>query len=225
MVLMTNCSRYTDVSLAMRSCRQDGRLLQHSRPATPIDAVMVSAALGSTSSNARGQIWFAASELVPGRVFGTLMVLDAPLPTSLIPQDLHDLTSSSSSPAINEFVAVEANSTSSVHRFSATHPLSVAAVNDWSDFQLWTIAPVDPVNGWALLGEAADKWVAASPARFTGYAADATGLTVTVVGAAGETVRVGFVAPADSRVQWAVCSFGASMSLNIHSDLSCTPVA
>jgi hypothetical protein len=156
---------YTNRSLLMRSCRADGRLLQPSRPATPLDCTVLDAALGdgaATGDCPRGTVWFAptADPVLGARVFGSLIVIDTAMAARVVPADLHGLD------AAAEYWAVESNWTHAPALFSSSAPLSLPAVQSLLDFQVWSVAPVEHVGGWSFLGET-DKWAAVTPARFS----------------------------------------------------------
>ena len=58
------------------------------------------------------------------------------------------------------------------------------------NFTLHHVVPVLPASGWALLGEAATKWVPVAAQRFQGLQDSADGFRVSVTGVAGEDVQV-----------------------------------
>ena len=179
---------YTNRSLLMRSCRADGRLLQPSRPATPLDCTVLDAALGSDAAigdSPRGTVWFAPTcdaALGAHRVFGALIVIDMAQAASVVPADLHGLDAAAA------YWAVESNWTRAPTLFSAASPLRLPAVHCLLDFQVWSVAPVERVGGWAFLGET-DKWAAVTPARFSSvesFGGDAgAGMRVQAMGSAG----------------------------------------
>jgi hypothetical protein len=215
---------FTDRALVMRSCRADGRLLQPSRPATPLDSTVLDRALGDLAKlptdAVRGEVWFAPSggaqePTFGNRVFGTLLVIELSQAASVRPADfgLSDSTS---------YWAIESNWTAtSPSHLSTSKPLKLLPVASIWDFQTWTIAPVEAIGGWAFLGEI-NKWTAVSAARFIGIDAFETGMLVRAVGASGEIVTVAFVDPHGSIVKVA-CVIGDAQSVDIGSDSSCSP--
>ena len=103
-------------------------------------------------------------------------------------------------PSVHGHVAVEANATAAARPFDAAHPLPLTSRGEW-DFQLWTVAPRGR-NGWALLGEAATKWVGVSRARVVSVDADdgaGGGLLVRCRGASGERIQLLAVPPGATR--------------------------
>ena len=63
-------------------------------------------------------------------------------------------------------VAVESSSPRVIVLVSAEMPLRLRRCGK-ADFKVWHLAPrMAGSGGWALVGEAASKWVAVSPARF-----------------------------------------------------------
>ena len=88
--------------------------------------------------------------------------------------------------ASTKLVAVETHNPSSVRPVTAGLDIVPCGL---SDLQLWSIAPLLGDSGWALLGEP-DKWVSVSRQRFANLTANKDGASVTVTGAAGESVAV-----------------------------------
>ena len=85
------------------------------------------------------------------------------------------------------------------------------------NFTLHHVVPVLPHSGWALLGEAATKWVPVSSARFSHLQDDDSGFTVAVAGTAGERVEVMALAPGAAAPQTIVCgcSKGGTLTLSL----------
>ena len=192
--------RAEDAQLILRSCRADGLLLQPDRPATPIDAnILARVAPGargpggvvlSTYSDLSGQRW--TYILAVGVPPYQLRTAEVGLPASTLGH-----------------VAVEANTTSVARPFDEKSALPLRSLGEW-DFQLWTIAPRSS-NGWALLGEAATKWVGVSRRRFVSVAeATGGGLLVHCRGVGGERIQLLAAPPGASRTVGVWHTFEAS---------------
>jgi hypothetical protein len=180
---------FSNVSIILKSCRADGRLLQPSQAATPIDAAIRQAALRD-GSGPTGEVWFAPS-FVAGQTFGYLFVAELLQSWSLTRPDLPDLD-----PAI-AYWAFEANASRPV-KFSANASLPLPASVEGL-FQYWRLVPIFS-NGLALVGET-DKWVSVAAARFEQIAATPTDLVVTVRGSAGERLFLTFLDRSGQLVQ------------------------
>ena len=193
---------YSDTKLILKSCRKDGRLLQASRPATPIDAAMRQSAL-QDGSGPTGEVWFAPS-LVSGRVYGYLFVAELAAPWTLHLRDLPDLLD-------GKYWAVESNLTSRAVLFSGSNPLRLSANADL-DFQVWTITPFEG-NGVSLFGEF-NKWVGVSAARIEGVFSASDDLEVMVRGVDSESITIGFIDAGGSMVNQ-TCTIGPSTTQTI----------
>ena len=181
---------FTDAALVLRSCMADGRLLQPSHPASPIDASVLAAAFGAGRGPA-GHVWFAPSRTA-GRVFGNVLVIDLTRPWTLTPAHLTGLVQARDGLSLS-FWIWEANATTEALFFSAQKPLVLPPCGR-ADFQLWTVAPIER-NGWAFQGESATKWAGVSATRWLGLTETTTGLTAEARCVADERVTAGFVRP------------------------------
>ena len=92
----------------------------------------------------------------------------------------------------NKFVAVEANSTTTLT--PVEFGKLVLNENNLYDFVLFNFAERF-ANGWAVLGECKEKWVGISKARMQSISATDTDLTVVVRGEPNEMVTLTFVPP------------------------------
>lgn len=160
----------------------DGRLLQPSKPFTPLESVLQGRIFG-TSGAASGEIWTTHTH-VSDRRFSYVFAAQND-PYDLKPAELMYEAST-------KLMVFEANSTSTVSELSADKPLGIKK-SDKYDFQLYTVAPVE-ANGWAVLGEP-DKWVSISTARVVEINSDPTGTHVFIRGAYGEIVNFAFADP------------------------------
>lgn len=195
---------YTNVSLVMRTCTNDGRLLRVKRPALPIDATF------RFAQPAQGEVWhtFAA---ISGRQAGTdhttHYVFSANLsdPFRFVPQN--DFIDGPVAAQYAVYDAVEPSSALTPTMLPQSGNLSLQACparGSVAPFHLYVLAPV--LDGsWALLGDTS-KLVPVTPVRFQQLASSASSLSASVLGTAGEVVQVDVLAP-DKRVLRATCTF------------------
>lgn len=199
---------HSDVPLVMRSCMQNGRLLQPSFPATPIDASFKQAVFAGQGPD--GEVWFAPSVIGLERnesehegqgtamqLFGELLVAELRTPWSIVPSDLGcydegELNRLGHRLCYNrhDFYVREANSSfADALRWSNSAPLELQACGS-DDFQLWSVSQVDKKTGWSFLGEA-NKWVGVSPTRFHSVRVSEDGMRMTVIASSGATSAYG----------------------------------
>ena len=205
-----------DKALIMRSCRADGRLLQPDRAATAIDASILARAGfrggdGMVNSEA-GEVWAARSNLHGAPAPCTqLLAADVQVPLSLAPADL------GYGSGTTKLLVFEANASSAPRVFDTAHPIAVTRAATKLNFTLHHVVPVLPHSGWALLGEAATKWVPVSSVRFSHLQDGASGFTVAVAVTAGERVEVMALAPGAAAPQTIVCSCsrGGALTLSL----------
>ena len=220
-VMVSDKIGHTDRELVMRCSRDDGILLHPGTPAMMLDAAIRALAIGRPW----GEVWLASTEVGRRRfgvLFGALVRRDvtvraaeelgyAPgtadtdvLAISSTPD--HPSSSTPDHPTRGRTVVIRG-------------PLTLQRCGK-ADFQLWSFALREPEGGWTLLGEVG-KWVAISPQRITDIATTATrrgeapGLSVELVGAPGERVRLAFAAPVTpgpcntssaARAPWSQCT-------------------
>jgi hypothetical protein len=67
---------FSDPILILRACMADGRLLQPSHPATPIDVTMLAAAFEDVTVGPIGQVWFAPSHVGGQLAAGYLLAIE-----------------------------------------------------------------------------------------------------------------------------------------------------
>jgi hypothetical protein len=203
-----------DAPLIMRACRKDGRLLQPDRAAVAVDASILARAGfseggGGVVNAEAGEVWASTSSLRGmAAPYTQLLAVDVTVPLSLVPSDLGY---GAADAAPGRLLVFEANASSALRAFDAAHPIAVTAAATKLDFTLHHIVPRLPLSSWALLGEAASKWVPVSAARFSDLAdhaaspASPAGFSVTVSGAPGEQVEVWALAPGTDAPQKVTC--------------------
>ena len=189
----------TNKTIVLRATRSDGLIMQPDRPATFIESMFD----GSVS----GHIWATHSVLegVPQPIFSVLSI-DVNLSYTLKPDDLYPrmvasvgwvvhrwgATCTAREPAVGSGCVDAVNS--EVDMPTIRNDRAVAVANDTHRFDLHTIAPI-LANGWVLLGDV-ERYVPTSSKRFARVQAAAKGsLSVSVVGAPTERVRVTALRP------------------------------
>lgn len=236
----------SDVALIMRHCDANGRLLRPARAATNLDnnmldkakAVAVGAGISqlpgermTTFTNASGApaVYFLA---VNTKAQETLTFAELTAAEEIF----YDRTTMTT--PVSSLIGFESNSTNSVITLDPSHPITLPATDKWS-FAFYTFVP-RLSNGWACVGEADSKWMALSSDRFTRVAATSgsslsspssalpsstfgAGIVVELRGVAGEKVRIGFVAPNVSAINYIECVVPASEYLAVTMpDASCS---
>eukprot|EP01047_Picozoa_sp_COSAG01_P000941 COSAG01_NODE_19_length_39011_cov_38.134968_15_plen_386_part_00 len=195
----------TDVSLVLRSCSATtGRLLQPSKPLTPIDATWAAGA-GKPS----GEIWVAHTQVGSALLAHYVLAMGVNFSFGLHTTDLYPRPPMAT-PG-RGFVTYGWNVSSSESRcVDGERAVASGCVVAWSGgadetiemqtggrlagtdgiypFVLLTIIPVLE-NGWVLLGELG-KFAAVSEYRFLEVAADGDVLRLTLAGEPGEAVSV-----------------------------------
>jgi hypothetical protein len=220
----------SDVALIMRSCNTDGRLLQPTRSAAPIDASILWKAGVNSGANASGEIWQADSWLDGKDAFSGLhypqVLAAASGAYTLTMAELLD--EGEEAPALG-FVAVEANTSTTGAKataVTASAPLSLPATTE-ATFNVWTFCPRLP-SGWALLGECSTKWVPVSTQRFEDIVDDSVnGLSVRVKGPPKEVVEVSAAAPGSLTIETVACTIpqgGVAIAKFGKAGSSCVPV-
>ena len=180
----------SDVALIMRTCNMHGELLQPSRTAAPLDAVIKGKA-GLDSRGNLGEIW-KADVFISALHYPLILAADSQAYTLTV----EELQESASAPAERRFLGVDLQSkptSSAATLVDAMHPLPLVATTK-TTFALWALAPILP-SGWTLLGEL-NKFVPVSTRRFSQIVDDSVdGLSTLVHGPPGEVVEISTVAP------------------------------
>jgi len=202
----------SDVALILRSCAANGLLLQPDRPAV-LSSVSMYARAGLLVGDKNGEVWVTKSTIA-GESFHYVLAVRSEARDFSVGELAGDTALAST------MVAWESNSTSTLHEFDATHPLSLPKTDKYT-FNLWTAAPVLS-NGYVFMGEATTKWVSASRDRFSDLVVYPDQIYVTANGAENETIEISFAPPVsaaglvESRVvKTFSCTFGESGSLKI----------
>eukprot|EP00053_Salpingoeca_punica_P027614 m.25231 g.25231 ORF g.25231 m.25231 type:complete len:316 (-) comp9717_c0_seq1:39-986(-) len=186
---------FSNVSLIMMSCAEDGALLQPDKPATSMDSMFTYKAFGT---GVDGQLWstYTALEFV---YVSYVLAVNVSTPYLLLP---HELGYNDQ----DQLLVFEANSTRTLRPFSSSSPITINPCDKLS-FQFYTIVPVLS-NGWALVGETS-KWVSVSNTRLQDPVVSTLDLSVVIKGLAGEAVILWLRAP-DSTLVSATCVVGSN---------------
>lgn len=167
-----------NASRVLATCRKDGTILKPDRPVTTVDACFAAA-----SDPAECFIYETFSDI---SALGRVHYLFMNDPTPLTPEMVY-VTASDSYAVYNWYTGELLPLTSSV----ALAP----------GYEGHIYAVVSPIHsGWVFLGEV-DKYVTSARLRFHSVVASGGGLSATVLGAAGEQVRV---CAAKAQAPWAV---------------------
>ena len=226
---------FTNRSLVMKCCREDGVILHPDVSAAPIDAYFETKAFNNGQRASTGQIHFTYSTAGTQTFFYVLSV-------NLVDQFslyLSDLSVTTPSALVgNVFVAYEANTSADrdatrMRLVTNGQPLTFGPCTEVS-FEYWTLAPVPdgPVGiRWMLLGEF-EKWITSSSERFVSVQSLSDGgVRTRVRGAASESVVLRFLSlpfhPSSSTVVFGACSVSAvtmetSMSVAGDGTVSCS---
>jgi hypothetical protein len=196
----------------LRSCMEDGTLLQPDQPARSIDAQIERIALGDGSEGPEGEVWATTTTVDSRYIFAHALVIDLKNSYTLTPSDLGLLGTSSPSTATasdqQQWIVVE-NARGGWPSKASLYTASGMKLRTCgkADFQLIHVSPVLQ-NGWALLGEL-EKYVPVSKQRFRAisvgsiagtidpYNPDQYSLEVTLRGVPGESIAIGFAHVAD----------------------------
>lgn len=208
---------YSNAALIARTHDASGRLLQPSRSATAIDAVIAGRAFPGPDAPT-GEI-YATFSAVSGLLWDTVIAATLTQPYALGPAALTGVRASSGLPASltaeaePTAVAYSVNATTMdlstlvVQPFDAALPITLLPGDEWA-FQLWHVAPVH-ANGWSYLGELA-KYVPVSPVRTVSVEVAGPSLAVSVRGSAGEAVSLAFWDTSAARSTVVACTLDAS---------------
>lgn len=208
---------FSDRDLVLKSCAEDGKLLQASTAAKMIDAAFVQKVFLGGDKASGAELWFSVSYVDSIFFAGYLFAADvqSTMP-QLIPQDLTGLPS-----AENTFWMFESNSTvKTLRRFSSSEPLDLPIMPSYADFHLYNVVPILS-NGWTLLGETT-KWIGISEGRIRSViiGSPSEGIFLNVRGSFEESVVFEFLNPSGEVVKWS-CRFTASSSMTISSSKGC----
>lgn len=201
---------YQNKNLIMRSCRNDGRLINPDRPAVTMDMAFKGAAFGS-GAGPRGQLWNTYSTVAGERYEHIFAAELQDGSASVYPANL---TLDRATGASGSMVAYAVGNTTSLdtgtlvaQTFTATTPI-VIKTPDLFSFALWHVSPVQS-NGVALLGDLS-KWVPVADTRIASVAVAGSSLKVAVLGSAGEKVTIHFATGATTTSASCVVSAGTN---------------
>lgn len=201
---------YSNVSLVLKSCRQDGRLLQPDEPARMIDEVFLNQAFSDVGPD--GEVWFASSYLNDLQ-YGYVFVADLSSDYNL---NIYSLLSDS----FHLYHSIDKNPLPlDIDLHGPSEPDLTILQCGQSDFQLYLLAPILS-NGWTFFGEVS-KWVSVSSCRFTSMEVHVYGITVKAIGASNEVVTVAFMDPLDSYFEVS-CEIDSKGTVFISSSGSCS---
>ncbi|EGD83514.1 hypothetical protein PTSG_04123 [Salpingoeca rosetta] len=215
---------YQNKELIMRSCNEDGLLLNPDRPAVSIDQTFKAAAFGA-AFGAAGQLWATYSTIGSHR-FNHVFAAEMKNTFDLLPSTL-TVDATATATATEGMVAYAVANTTSldvstlrVQQFSREVPIVISAQTSTPNtFDLYHTAPVFD-NGIAFLGELS-KWVPTSSKRFKGFTKTASSIKVEVVGALGEKVTAHFAymssSTNDITIKHASCVISGGTSCHIES--------
>jgi hypothetical protein len=188
-------------TMLMRTCMDDGTLLQPDIPATAIDSQLVQMALGPAQARAKGPeggVWATYTDIAVGADgisrYGHVLVARLKLAYSLTIAELHHNIQST---AMGPHFVVEngVGATAEVALFSAAAPLQLQPC-DQADFKLYHTVPVLS-NGWGYVGELG-KLVPVSAARVRSIEVVDDSVHVRLSGVASEQIQVAFARAAAS---------------------------
>lgn len=176
---------YFNRSLIMRTCMEDGTLLQPDAPATALDAQLRQLAFGR--GGPRGEVW-STRTLVGGVAYQQLLV--AQLEASYALDTVAEWPAASEGGPPRPMVVVSnaaGGPVATALPLGRTLPLSPCGR---ADFELLLASPV-LANGWAVLGELG-KFVPVSAARFAAIRAVGDSVEVELRGVPKEVVQLSF---------------------------------
>eukprot|EP00041_Stephanoeca_diplocostata_P005931 m.71454 g.71454 ORF g.71454 m.71454 type:complete len:825 (-) comp16082_c0_seq11:633-3107(-) len=171
----------------MRSCMDDGTLLQPDFPATAIDREIKQIALGE--GGPLGEVW-STSTTVSGWVFGHVLAADLQQEYVVSTVDL-SFQGNASSMVLIDNANVTTDDFPNIVIVDLDDMGYTARACGKLDFQLLHTSPVFS-NGWVVLGEY-KKFVPISASRTKGITTTHSDVRVVLRGAPGETVSYAFV--------------------------------
>jgi hypothetical protein len=195
--------QHLNVDLLMRSCRQDGRLLQPDLPAVATDTTILEAAgilATAATTTQRRQVWSTMTQL-SGYTYTYLLAIESPA-FQLTERDLYP-----SNNANQGYIAWQLDS----DFVPESLPLTVPESKE-TNIHVYAVAPILS-NGYAFLGEAVTKWTPVSQSRFSMFILTKTGFTVQVEGKPDEVVELVIRKPSKefAGVECRLPSSGSSM--------------
>eukprot|EP01084_Bolivina_argentea_P143822 252501_1 len=204
---------YSNKTLIMKWCNNDGLLLRPDVPATSIDRFFVRAAFREKIQGPNGEVWCSKSRighLVYLYVFAVELVDEFLLIPNDIKFQLNEMNVDN-----RKWLAFESNTTDKYVEFDVNKPLKLKRADKY-DFQLYSFIDVTDVSatksGWILAGEVT-KWITFSSQRFVSINDDGNTLQVEIYGAVNEKVEIAFLNILDNNKQVIVnCVIGDSQT-------------
>ncbi|KAL4219038.1 hypothetical protein ACF0H5_021621 [Mactra antiquata] len=189
---------YTNKTLLMRCCRQDGLLLRPSRPALATDKQLMMKAFGQSPNV---EIWTTNSRISTGYgytvEYGILFAADVPDHVTISVTELHfDLLTSGIYYPYNDITRWQ--------YFNSTTIIDLSGCSK-TDFCLFYFSPwIQGSNIQAILGES-NKWIPVSSDRITEITSTQDSTTLSLSGVPGEIVTIFYVF--NDQLQSTPCSF------------------
>eukprot|EP00040_Diaphanoeca_grandis_P033743 m.207342 g.207342 ORF g.207342 m.207342 type:complete len:853 (+) comp32982_c0_seq1:157-2715(+) len=177
-------------SMIMRSCMDDGTLLQPDMPAQALDSQLLNMAFGDTGPN--GGIWNTHTTIGPLDYHHVLVpLLRSPYSLSLkeIVKDCEGCAGLQSN--MQTVVIENANGRTTKAMVLNDENDVMVPVCDQGTFKLYHTVPVT-LNGWGFAGEL-DKWVPVSSARVRSINIVGDSIEAELSGTAGEKIQITFV--------------------------------
>ena len=200
-----------NMGLLLSLCRSDGTLLKPDKPARTIDAKWLGS-LDHTLDPSTGVVWTTATAF-DGLLWGYVFVQAATSSWNATARDL-GLDRGISAGVVWQRPKDQAHSVASkivTAKFGLNSPLLMPITGvDYNDAS-WELLYTAPVlsNGFVVLGEA-DKMVPVSTQRISQISVRDNGVTVALVGAAGESVVIHYLAPGTTTSQFSRCILSES---------------
>ena len=196
-----------NVTLIMRTCREDGLLLKPDRPAIAIDRIWIERAFRDDFTReergAKGEVWTTYSQI--GSYFWNyLLGVNLLIDTIVYPSDLLQ-ESIQRDQNTNRMVAYSYNKNTlgslptSIEIFTNTSGLTVERGENYGDFTVWVICPEIVSGAPILLGEL-DKIIPVSRKRFENIQATSGSLSFVIKGKPGEEVNYSILTSIDSPI-------------------------
>lgn len=203
--------------LIMRSCRNDGRLINPDRPAVTMDMVFQGMAFGDAAGPG-GQIWNTYSTVNGARYEHIFAAEVRGGSAKIYPANL--TLDRDSFPSSGMYVAYAVTNTTSLdpstlktQAFSESSPIEVTSTG--LSFDLWHVSPVQS-NGIAVLGDMS-KWVPVAATRTESITVDGSKINVEVLGESGEKVTIYFAKSDGTSPTSASCIVGSDGSCTVTS--------
>mmetsp|Transcript_435 Transcript_435/g.476 ORF Transcript_435/g.476 Transcript_435/m.476 type:complete len:801 (+) Transcript_435:113-2515(+) len=207
---------FTNRSVVMHSCRDDGVLLKPDWPLSSLDFTF-------TDTDAKGAfVWAAHDDFGPFR-WSYIIGINVDYTVSITPRRLQGAVSR---PMVAWKVSLDVPGPISVIQFSDDNPLllpaSPATSKVAAGLSHYTAAPVLP-NGMVLLGDIS-KWTTMSHRRVNSLLIDGTNIIAELYGSPNENISFAYVETPSSTVYHVVCDFGLSTnckSKDYHGNTDC----